>query len=65
MANAGNVRSMNEARSSRVGVRASVSWPQERWVGAIVLAALGLLILIRLGFKGIGVQANIGGRVNV
>lgn len=47
------------------GIQARVGWPTERWVGAIVIAALALLILIRFGFRGIGIQGTIGGRVNV
>lgn len=33
------------------------AWPVERWVAAIVIAALVLLILIRMGFRGV----NVGG----
>lgn len=49
------------------GVRAgiSVGWPTERWVGLIVLLALGLLILIRVGFRGVGFTGNVGARVNL
>jgi hypothetical protein len=45
------------------GVRASVgiSWPQERWVGALIVVALALLILIRVGFRGIGVTGSVSG----
>lgn len=43
----------------------SVGWPTERWVGLIILVALGLLILIRTGFRGIGFTGNVGARVNV
>jgi hypothetical protein len=30
-------------------------WPAERWTAIVVLAALALLILIRMGFRGIDV----------
>lgn len=29
------------------------SWPPERWVAVVVIAALGMLILIRRGFRGV------------
>lgn len=38
------------------------AWPPERWVGVVVLLALGFLILIRMGFRGVGV---LGARVSV
>lgn len=31
-------------------------WDTERWLAVIVLAALALLILIRMGFRGINVM---------
>lgn len=37
-------------------------WPTERWAAVIVLGALGLLILIRMGFRGINV---LGANVSV
>lgn len=46
-----------------VGVR--FGWPTERWAGVIVLMALGLLILIRFGFRGIGISGQVGGRVSL
>lgn len=59
----GNTRN---GQASGVGARfaVGVSWPTERWVGMIVLTALGLLILIRLGFRGVGFQGNVGGRIS-
>jgi hypothetical protein len=30
-------------------------WPTENWVGLVVLIALGMLIAIRMGFRGINV----------
>lgn len=38
------------------------SWPVERWVAVLVLASLGLLFLIRAGFRGVNVM---GARVSV
>lgn len=56
-----SARETAQRRSS--GVRASVgfSWPQERWVGALIVVALALLILIRVGFRGIGVTGSVSG----
>lgn len=31
-------------------------WPTERWVAVLVLGALALLILIRMGFRGVSVM---------
>ncbi len=31
-------------------------WPTERWTAAVVLVALALLILIRMGFRGVNVM---------
>lgn len=39
------------------------AWPTERWVMVLVLMALGLLIAIRYGFRGVnvlGVRASVG-----
>lgn len=38
------------------------AWTTERWVAVVVLAALALLILIRMGFRGVNV---LGARVSV
>lgn len=59
--------SARETAQRRNGVRASVgvSWPQERWVGALIVVALALLILIRVGFRGIGVTGAVSGRVGL
>lgn len=38
------------------------SFPPERWAAVVVLAALGVLILIRMGFRGVNVM---GARVSV
>lgn len=38
------------------------AWPVERWAAVLVLAALGLLFLIRAGFRGVNVM---GARVSV
>lgn len=37
-------------------------WPAERWAAVVVLLALGALIMIRMGFRGVGV---LGARVSV
>jgi hypothetical protein len=36
-------------------VMSTEGWPAERWAAIIVLGALGLLILIRMGFRGVNV----------
>lgn len=53
----GNTRN---GQTGMTGLRAGVSlgWPTERWVGLIVLMALGLLILIRVGFRGVGFNTS-------
>lgn len=38
-------------------------WPTERWVAVITLAALSLLILIRMGFRGINVPGVASARI--
>lgn len=38
-------------------------WGPERWAAVIVLGALGLLILLRMGFRGVnvlGAKASLG-----
>lgn len=38
-------------------------WPTERWVAVVVLLALGILIALRMGFRGVsfaGASARIG-----
>jgi hypothetical protein len=40
----------------------TASWPAERWTAIVVLGALTLLILIRMGFRGINVM---GASINV
>lgn len=37
-------------------------WPPERWAAIVVIGALGLLILIRRGFRGVSL---LGARVSV
>lgn len=37
-------------------------WPAERWAAVVVLGALGILILIRMGFRGVNV---LGANVSV
>lgn len=38
------------------------AWPVERWAAVIVLLSLGILVLIRMGFRGVDV---LGARVSV
>lgn len=38
------------------------AWPAERWAAVVVLGALGALIMIRYGFRGVSV---LGARVSV
>lgn len=38
------------------------AWTPERWAAVLVLGALGFLILIRMGFRGVDV---LGARVSV
>jgi hypothetical protein len=40
----------------------SQSWPAERWAAILVLGALGLLILLRSGVRGVDL---LGARVSV
>lgn len=50
------------AQGGKQRLAAPGSWPTERWVVALVLIALGLLIAIRFGFRGVnvlGVHAGI------
>jgi hypothetical protein len=34
----------------------TAGWPTERWAAIVVLGALGVLILLRLGFRGVNVM---------
>lgn len=43
-------------------VMSTEGWPPERWAAVVVLGALGILILIRMGFRGINV---LGANVSV
>lgn len=38
------------------------AWPTERWAAVVVLGSLGALILLRMGFRGVGLM---GARVSV
>lgn len=55
-----------ESRMKRSGGNYKLStneWPTERWVAVVVLIALALLILLRMGFRGVsfaGASARIG-----
>ncbi len=43
-----------ETKSGRY-VMSTEGWPAERWAAVVVLGALGVLILIRMGFRGVNV----------
>lgn len=43
------------AKGGKQKLAAPGSWPTERYVVVIVLVALGLLIAIRFGFRGVNV----------
>lgn len=49
---------MANARETSAGryVMSVNGWPAERWAAVIVLGALALLILIRMGFRGIDIM---------
>lgn len=49
-------------RDTKYTMASPNSWPTERWAAVVVLLALGFLILIRLGFRGVGLM---GARVSV
>jgi hypothetical protein len=43
------------AKGGKQKISAPGTWPTERWVVALVILALGLLIAIRYGFRGVNV----------
>lgn len=50
------------AQGGKQKLTAVGAWPTERWVVVLVLLALGLLIAIRFGFRGVnvlGVRAGV------
>ena len=50
------------AQGGKQKLTAVGAWPTERWVVVLVLAALGMLIAIRYGFRGVnvlGVRAGV------
>lgn len=52
----------NTGRTGKTYMMSMSSWPVERWVAAIVVGALTLLILIKMGFREInilGVKAGV------
>lgn len=53
--------SSKETKGGRY-VMSTEGWPVERWAAVVVLGALGVLILIRMGFRGVNV---LGASVNV
>lgn len=54
------------SRQAENGAKWTVStegWPTENWVAVVVIGALALLILIRMGFRGVsfgGASINVG-----
>lgn len=57
---------MAQNQNTNAGGRHVVSdmsaWPTERWAAVIVIGALGLLVALRFGFRGVSV---LGARVSV
>lgn len=52
----------DNAKGGKQKLTAVGAWPTERWVMILVLVALGLLIAIRFGFRGVnvlGVRASV------
>jgi hypothetical protein len=47
---------IREESAGKYRMMSTASWPTERWTAAVVLLALALLILIRMGFRGINVM---------
>lgn len=43
------------SQNGRFNVPSTGAWPAERWTAVVVLAALAMLILIRMGFRGVNV----------
>lgn len=57
-----NVRANGQGDPYRRNLTAVGEWPAERWSAVVVLVCLGLLILIRMGFRGVnvlGVSASV------
>jgi len=52
----------SQTQGGRYNVSDISSWGAERWAAVVVLGALGILVLIRMGFRGVDV---LGARVNV
>lgn len=52
----------NQTTSGRYVMPDVNAWGPERWAAIVVLGALGVLILIRMGFRGVDV---LGARVSV
>lgn len=52
----------NQTTSGRYVMPDVNAWPTERWAAVVVLLALGVLVLIRMGFRGVDV---LGARVSV
>lgn len=42
--------------SGRYRMSSPSSWSTERWTTVVVLGSLGLLILLRMGFRGVSVM---------
>lgn len=52
----------NQEVGGRWTVSSANAWPTERWAAVVVLGALGALIMLRMGFRGVSV---LGARVSV
>lgn len=47
--------SLNNAANGKPHMMTNGNWPAERWIAVVVLMALGSLIAIRQGFRGVSV----------
>lgn len=52
----------NQTTAGRYVMPSMNAWPAERWAAVVVLGALGILILLRMGFRGVDV---LGARVSL
>lgn len=56
------MQNASQTDGGRYRLTSGDAWPPERWAAVVVLLALGFLILIRMGFRGVNV---LGARVSV
>lgn len=52
----------NQTTAGRYVMPNMNAWPTERWAAVVVLGALGALVLVRMGFRGVDV---LGARVSI